>query len=72
MPSNDEINAAFDAVQPDLRVLVDQFVPSFMQNTVLQDLASQQGRQDVVNIIRKALLAAEGVRNKPAKASSPR
>ena len=82
MPSNDEINAAFDAIQPYIRQLVIQFVPGLFEGQALHALASQEGRQDIVNGLTKALTAAEGVRTKaankvvqmsaPPKASSPR
>jgi hypothetical protein len=62
MPSNDEINAAFDALQIDLRQLVADFVPAFFQGQASQALNSQQGRVLVVDGIRKALTAAEKVR----------
>jgi len=62
MASDDEVNAAFVAVQPDLHNLVIQFVPYFMQGQALQTLASHEGRADVVKIIEDALEAAEAVR----------
>jgi hypothetical protein len=62
MPSDNEINAAFDAVQPGLQTLIKQFVPFMFEEQAFQALASHQGRQDTVNIIRTALLAAEQVR----------
>lgn len=71
MPSNDEINAAFDAVQPELRALVAQ-LPGFEQGTASNAMNSPNGRQEQVRILRLALTAAEAVRNKPQKASSPR
>ena len=64
MPSNDEVNAAFDAIQPYIRQLVVQFVPGLFEGQALQVLASQQGRQDIVTGLTKALSAAEGVRVK--------
>lgn len=74
MPTNDEINAGFVAIQPFLRKMVSQFVPGFMQGQALQSLDSQEGRQDVVDGLRVALTAAEQVRARaaPPKASSPR
>jgi hypothetical protein len=74
MPSNDEVNAAFDAAQPDLHAMVKQFVPFMFEGQAEQALSSQDGRQRMVIIARKMLTAAEGVRAKagPAKASSPR
>ena len=73
MATDDEINAAFDAIQSQLRALISK-LPYFEQGTALSALTSQEGRQDQVNIIRAALTAAEGVRAKPGptKASSPR
>jgi hypothetical protein len=71
MPTNDEINTAFTAIHPDLQKLVTDFVPSFYQSAVLQDLASQQGIVDIVGILRKALTAAEAARAKAAPPKAP-
>ena len=67
-PSDDEINAAFDAIEPDLHNLVRQFVPGFFQSQAMAALDSKAGVQDVVTGLRKALTAAERVR---AKAGPP-
>jgi hypothetical protein len=83
MPTNDEINAGFDALEPDLEKVVSQFVPSFFQGSAMQTLRGPQGRAVVVDGVRRVLIAAEGVRAKaaakvatpaasPPKASSPR
>jgi hypothetical protein len=72
MPSNDEINAAFDAIQPYIRQLVVQFVPGMFEGQALQALASQEGRRDIVNGLTKALTAAEGVRAKAVAKVAPK
>jgi len=66
-PTNDEINAGFDAAIPELHSLVKQFVPWIMQSQAEQILASTEGRRDVVNIVTKVLAAAEKVRQAAQK-----
>ena len=63
-PTNDEINAGFDALEPDLEKVVSQFVPSFFQGSAMQTLRGPQGRAVVVDGVRRVLLAAEAVRAK--------
>ncbi len=65
MPSNDEINAGFDAAMPDLHQLIRQFVPFMFQSQAEKVLGSTEGRKDVVALISKVLTAAEGARSKP-------
>ena len=72
MPTVDELNAGFDALEPDLERIVRTFIPSFFQQQAMNQLHSEIGRATVVDGVRRVLIAAEGVRNKPAKASSPR
>jgi hypothetical protein len=62
MPTNDEINAGFDALEPDLEKVVQQFVPAFFQGSALQSLRSHEGRATVVDGVRRVLVAAEAVR----------
>ena len=72
MPSVDELNAGFDAIQPDLRQIIQSFVPAFFQSQAMQSVQSEQGRAIIVDGVRRVLVAAEAVRNRPQKASSPR
>ncbi len=64
MPTIDEINAGFDAIEIDVHQLIEQFVPPFFMNQALEKLNSQQGREIIVDGVRKALIAAEKVRAK--------
>ena len=64
MPSTAEVNAAFDAIESDLRKLVVEFVPYMFQQDALSKLASRDGRRLVVGGVQKALAAAEAVRGK--------
>ncbi len=62
MPTDDEINAGFNALEPDLEKVVQQFVPAFFQGQAMQSLRSHQGRVTVVDGVRRVLVAAEKVR----------
>ena len=60
-----ERNAAFDAVHGDIRTLIAQWVPSFMQYTAYQKLDSVEGRAGLIKLVADALAAAERVRVAP-------
>lgn len=62
MPSVDEMNAAFDAIEVDLHLLIENMVPFMFKSQARTALDSQDGRQSVLNGIKKALVAAEKVR----------
>ncbi len=64
MPSVDEINAAYDAVEADIHELIGLFVPSFFKAQAYEKLNSAQGRGLIVDGAKKALIAAEKVRAK--------
>ena len=64
MPSIDEMNAAFDAIEDDLHQLVASFVPAFFKQQAIDHIDSQQGREVVLDGVKKALVAAERVRAK--------
>jgi hypothetical protein len=66
MPSNDEINAAFDKVNARLHRLIEERVPYMFKGTVLGFLDSPNGRQHLVAGIREGLEAAERVRDREA------
>jgi hypothetical protein len=66
MPTVDEINAGFDALEPDLEKVLRAFVPSFFQSSAMQSLHSPQGRATVVDGVHRVLVAAEAVRAKAA------
>jgi hypothetical protein len=66
MPTIQEVNAGFDALEPDLEKVLRNFVPAFFQSSALQSLHSPQGRATVVDGVRRVLAAAEAVRAKAA------
>lgn len=63
MASIAELNAAFDAIEDDLHELITQFVPFMFKQQAVAKLESPEGRNMVVDGVRKALTAAEHVRN---------
>lgn len=65
MASIAELNAAYDAIQTDLHELIAQFVPFYFKSQAVAKLESPEGRAMVVDGVRKALAAAEHVRNAP-------
>ena len=84
MPTNDELNAGFDAliktVHNIINQMVPQFVPGFMQGQATQEinayLATREGRLLVLGGVRDVITAVDAkraVKTDPvAKASSPR
>jgi hypothetical protein len=63
MASIAETNAAFDAIEDDLHQLIAQFVPFIFKQQAIAKLESPQGRGMVLDGVRKALTAAEHIRN---------
>jgi len=67
--SPEEVNAAFDAIHPDLVNIVNQFVPGFWRGQALAKLQEPQTIKIIVGLIDDALNAAEKVRDaKPPSA----
>ena len=67
MPTVDEENAAYRAVKDDI-VQMEQSMPGMFVGYVEQYVTTAR----IVQMVKSALTAAEAVRNKPQKASSPR
>jgi hypothetical protein len=57
-----ERNAAFNAVHADIKALIAQWVPQFMQWKANEKLESAEGRAGLIKLVADALAAAENVR----------
>ncbi len=54
-------NAAFNVIFPEVRQMINDYVPPFFQSAVLEKLNSPQGRSLLVRLIDDGLEAAEKV-----------
>lgn len=67
MATVDEMNAGFDALNVDIHHLVEHFVPRFFQGQFVSHIESADGRNSILDGVKRVLEAAEKVRAKAEK-----
>ena len=62
--SVEELNAAFDAVQDKIELLIANFIPSFFKRQAMEELHSPRGKALLLDAVDAAIDAVEETRKK--------